>query len=54
VDGIHRCDDTGRAWSRINDDRHHFGSINGLTGDPQVFGRVYLGTGSRGVIVGEP
>jgi photosystem II stability/assembly factor-like uncharacterized protein len=54
VEGIYRSDDAGKAWSRINDDRHRFGAINDLTGDPRAFGRVYLGTSGRGVIVGEP
>jgi photosystem II stability/assembly factor-like uncharacterized protein len=54
VDGIFRSDDAGAAWHRINDDQHQFGSLNDLTGDPRVFGRVYLATSGRGVIVGEP
>lgn len=54
VEGIFRSDDAGKGWHRINDDRHRFGAINDLTGDPRVFGRVYLGTSGRGVIVGEP
>ncbi len=54
VDGIYRCDDGGRSWQRINDDRRQFGAINDITGDPRVFGWVYLGAGGRGVIVGEP
>jgi photosystem II stability/assembly factor-like uncharacterized protein len=53
VEGIFRSDDAGKGWHRINDDRHRFGAINDITGDPRVFGRVYLGTSGRGVIVGE-
>jgi hypothetical protein len=54
ADGIFRSVDAGKTWDRINDDRHRFGGINDLTGDPRVFGRVYLGSSGRGVIVGEP
>lgn len=54
LDGLFRSDDAGKTWHRINDDRHQFGGINDLTGDPRVFGRVYLGTSGRGVVVGEP
>lgn len=54
VEGIFRSDNAGKAWHRTNDDRHRFGGINDITGDPRVFGRVYLGTSGRGVIVGEP
>jgi len=54
ADGIFRSDDGGRSWQRINDDRHRFGAINDLTGDSRVYGKVYLGTSGRGVIVGEP
>lgn len=54
VEGIFRSDNGGTSWLRLNDDRHRFGSINDITGDPRVFGRVYLGTSGRGVMVGEP
>ena len=54
VTGLFRSDDEGASWVWINDDRHQFGSISSLTGDPRVYGRVYIGAGGRGVIVGEP
>jgi hypothetical protein len=54
VDGIFRSADGGRSWQRINDDRHQFGAINDITGDPRVHDRVYLGTSGRGVVIGEP
>jgi len=53
--GIFRSDDLGRHWVRINDDRHQYawtGQV--ITGDPRVYGRVYLGTNGRGVIYGDP
>jgi photosystem II stability/assembly factor-like uncharacterized protein len=53
IDGLFRSDDTGATWQRINDSLHQFGHINDLTGDPRAYGRVYLGTSGRGIIVGE-
>lgn len=54
ADGFFRSDDAGTSWLRINRDHQQFGFINDLTGDPRVFGRVFLGTSGRGVIMGEP
>ncbi|THV39488.1 cellulose binding domain-containing protein [Glycomyces buryatensis] len=52
--GIWRSVDTGASWTRINDDEHQWGwTGSAITGDPKVFGRVYVGTNGRGVIVGE-
>ena len=53
VTGIFRSDDTAATWVRINDDQTQFGWIGHVAGDPNVYGRVYLGTGGRGIIVGE-
>ena len=53
VVGLYRSDDTGATWTRINDDQHQFGYINWMSGDPRVFGRVYLATSGRGIIYGE-
>ncbi len=52
--GIFRSDDDGQTWLRINDEEHQFGWIAMLTGDPRVFGRVYLATTGRGIIYGDP
>ena len=54
IDGLFRSDDGGRSWLRIDDPQHRFGSLRMLTGDARVSGRVYLATGGRGVIYGEP
>ncbi|HWJ86404.1 MAG TPA: Ig-like domain-containing protein, partial [Cellulomonas sp.] len=51
--GVYRSLDGGGHWSRINDDQHQFGDLRALSGDSRVFGRVYLGTGTRGIRVGE-
>jgi hypothetical protein len=55
VTGVFRSDDAGGDWVRINDDRHQWGNMGAaITGDPDVYGRVYLGTNGRGIIYGDP
>jgi len=54
VRGIFRSTDKGAAWTRINDDAHQWGWTGGaITGDPRVYGRVYVSTNGRGVIYGD-
>ena len=52
--GFFRSDDVGATWVRINDDKHQYGFCGVITGDPRVYGRVYVGTGGRGIVYGEP
>jgi photosystem II stability/assembly factor-like uncharacterized protein len=54
IQGLFRSSDAGQTWTRINDDNHQFGAISHVTGDPRIFGRVYFGTGGRGIIYGDP
>jgi len=54
VQALFRSDDNGATWLRINDDQHQYGWINHVTGDPRIYGRVYFGTGGRGIIYGDP
>lgn len=55
VRGVFRSDDGAATWLRINDDQHQYGNIGGaITGDPRLYGRVYLGTNGRGVIYADP
>jgi len=53
-DGFFRSDDIGNTWVRINDDQHQYGFTGHITGDPKKFGRVYIGTGGRGILYGDP
>lgn len=55
VQGLFRSDDVGTSWVRINDDQHQYGNWGeALSGDPRIYGRVYVGTNGRGVIYGDP
>ncbi|GIG90298.1 cellulose-binding domain-containing protein [Plantactinospora endophytica] len=54
VRGVYRSDNAGGGWVRINDDQHQYGNMGeALTGDPRVYGRVYLGTNGRGILVAD-
>ncbi|MFJ3715232.1 cellulose binding domain-containing protein [Streptomyces sp. NPDC090057] len=55
VRGVFRSIDRGASWTRINDDAHQWGWTGAaITGDPRVYGRVYVSTNGRGVIYGDP
>jgi len=48
--GIYRSDDKGQSWVRINDDTRQFGAADtAITGDPRIYGRVFLATNGRGI-----
>jgi len=53
VYGFFRSIDEGNSWTRINDDAHQYGYIFAISGDPRIYGRVYLGTGGRGILYGD-
>ncbi|MGW1023846.1 cellulose binding domain-containing protein [Streptomyces sp. NPDC002577] len=54
VRGIFRSTDEGASWVRINDDAHQWGWTGAaITGDPRVYGRVYVSTNGRGIIYGD-
>ncbi len=54
VRGLFRSDDAGASWVRINDDAHQWGWTGGaITGDPRIYGRVYVGTNGRGIVYGD-
>uniref|UniRef100_UPI0006E24E2F RICIN domain-containing protein n=1 Tax=Streptomyces graminilatus TaxID=1464070 RepID=UPI0006E24E2F len=57
VAGVFRSTDKGATWLRVNDDAHQWGNFAGnpvVTGDPDRFGRVYIGTNGRGLQYGDP
>ena len=54
VYGIYRSDDEGEHWVRINDDQHQYGTLNSITGDPRVYGRVYIASANRGILYADP
>ncbi|MCD8094602.1 MAG: hypothetical protein LUE12_00490 [Ruminococcus sp.] len=51
--GLFRSDNGGASWARINDDAHQYGEIRSICGDPRICGRIYIGSGSRGLIFGD-
>ena len=53
VRGIFRSDDAGATWTEISDPRHQFATIQVITGDPRIYGRVYLGTNGLGIYYGD-
>jgi xyloglucan-specific exo-beta-1,4-glucanase len=55
VQGIFRSTDEGASWLRINNDSEQYGWIGQtITGNPRVFGQVFLGTNGRGILVADP
>ncbi len=52
--GIYRSDDEGVTWDRVNDAQHQWGNrFDCLSGDPRIYGRVYVGTNGRGILYGD-
>jgi xyloglucan-specific exo-beta-1,4-glucanase len=51
--GVYRSTNGGANWIRIDNPAQQYGYWNILIGDPRVFGRVYIGTGGRGIVYGD-
>ncbi len=53
-DGIYRSTDKAKTWVRINDEQHLFGNLTPfISGDGNVYGRVYFATNGRGIVMGD-
>lgn len=51
--GVYMSQDKGVTWTRINDDTEKWGNVNSnISGDPKTFGRCYISTNGRGIIMG--
>ena len=54
IKGFFRSDDCGKTWTRINDDKNQFGAANAdISGDPNIYGRVYIATNGLGLVYGD-
>ena len=54
VKGAFRSDDVGATWVQVNDAQHQYGAIGScITGDPRIYGRVYLCTNGFGIPYGD-
>ncbi|RUS34089.1 endo-1,4-beta-glucanase [Jimgerdemannia flammicorona] len=52
--GVHRSVDGGTTWTQLNDAKHQWGWIGKkVIGDPRKFGRVYVATNGRGIVLGD-
>jgi photosystem II stability/assembly factor-like uncharacterized protein len=54
VPGVFVSTDGAKTWSPVTDAGHQYGYINVIAADPNIFGRVYLGTSGRGIIYTDP
>jgi hypothetical protein len=48
--GLYRSTDNGANWIEFDGPENQYGGVYTVVGDEQVFGRVYLGTGGRGIL----
>lgn len=52
--GFFRTVDEGGSYVKLNSRYQRFGDINSIEGDPRVYGRFFIATGTRGVLYGIP
>ncbi len=53
IQGLFRSDDGGNIWIQISDSLHQYATHTCITGDPRIYGRVYLGTNGLGIVYGD-
>jgi hypothetical protein len=51
--GVYRSVDQGATWQMINNSMQEWGGVYQITGDPNIFARVYMGTAGRGILYGD-
>jgi len=55
VEGMYRSTDKGKTWRQISTSWSSFpAGVKSIAGDRQNFGRVFVGTGGRGIFYGQP
>ena len=52
--GFFRTLDYGQSFQRLSNERQNFGRIGSVEGDKRVFGRFFVGSGTRGLLYGSP
>lgn len=50
---VFRSNDGGNTWTALADVEHQFGNLTLVTGDPRVYGRIYIGANGRGIVYGD-
>jgi hypothetical protein len=53
TNGVYMSADAGSSWTEIDDPQDRWGGVGIIKGDPNIFGRVYLGTGALGIHYGD-
>ena len=51
--GLYRSDNEGASWVRLNDWAHGLGYVMFVQADSKAYGRVYVATNGRGIMLGE-
>lgn len=55
-EGVYQSLDKGATWVKMNNSNQKWGNVNKdtLEADPKTYGRVYLSTNGRGIIMSDP
>jgi xyloglucan-specific exo-beta-1,4-glucanase len=51
--GIFLSQDLGEKWLLLSNKDMQFSSLRLIMGDPNIFGRLYIGTDGRGIFYGD-